>query len=1234
MCPAGYTGTGDTLCFNVDECSTGTHDCGANATCGDTVGSFTCTCDNGYLGDGHTCRAVTGCDTNSGGCDVNATCTGTGPTTNTCACNSGYVGNGVSCTAVDAAITFRHAARRIGATIGTVTLDVVRSSAGLGDATVPYSLSGSCVGTNPDGALYFDHGRAWTALSLTIDPACTPGDTVVVTLGAPSSNGPTPSLGAIATQTLTIVAADACTTNYPQVVIERADDLDSDGVPDLCDDSLAPAGKVSHYLAPSTATASSEWGGGNLIIGNAIVPTPNAAISPTSFIGAHDWNAHCSDVGAWLSNNSQLTQWYSVSFATAVTVDELSLVNFSMVNRDLEWMRGIKQFEVYGSNTVANAPGAAEAVSASMTLLGSYTAQSMNERSWLGPDNRIYGLPQVFRLASPGTYQHYHLRILSSQRPDWSGSYPGDLTGFRKLEFSQYADSLCATNNGGCDANAVCTDTRGQVSCACPLHFYGDGSSCAPLANDPRAIAALDTWVAADVGVELSGSTVSRWHDLSGHHHDFTQSNPSRQPTVEPTGMSGRPALSFVANQNQGLNRPGDLSAPVSICYVARVTGPTVGRVLASYSSNWLLGWYGNVADRAHFEEWVYIGNTSLSPDVITYCGVMTGTQSSFYKNGQLLQTSNNGRGPNGLTVGSWNDGNEPADAQVSEILVFRTALSPAQIAQVNAYLGDKYPSCTDRIRNGDESDVDCGGSCATRCADNKACTVATDCATGQCDSETSTCGAPGVRIYDFTGAEESLVLPAGKTIEIKVWGAGGQNSGYTQLGGGGGGFTSGQLIGAGQTLKVRVGEGANSNSQGPYFGGGGKGGFCGPSGGGGGRSMVALGNGTVLLVAGGGGGAGPGEGAVGGGGCGLNGGGTNAAIGGRGGFFGDGLTPTDGQDGDDSGAAGGGGWYGGEKGTGPGCNVGGAGGGGSCYVAPGVVGGAQLAATGSVPGGLGVVGRGAAGEGGYGWFGPGAHGRVVVSWKAGLSCSVNHGGCDVNAACTDSGQGTVTCTCNAGWSGDGTQCVNTSSAPQSDLRLWVAADRGLVMNGSTVSGWLDQSGLGNDFTQGDPSRQPVVEPTAIHGLPALRFVGALGQTLAMPTDLPAPVTVCYVAQLTGTQRGRVLSGYNNNWLLGWHDRMQERAYFEGWVNGGTAADLAPTAYCATFTGTETRFFKNGQLIAANSGGVQGPNGLYVVHPGEPSDAAVAEILVYDGALSGPSLDAVQSYLVQKYRLQ
>ena len=39
---------------------------------------------------------------------------------------------------------------------------------------------------------------------------------------------------------------------------------------------------------------------------------------------------------------------------------------------------------------------------------------------------------------------------------------------------------------------------------------------------------------------------------------------------------------------------------------------------------------------------------------------------------------------------------------------------------------------CTDKAKNGDESDVDCGGSC-TRCAAGKKCKLATDCASGSC---------------------------------------------------------------------------------------------------------------------------------------------------------------------------------------------------------------------------------------------------------------------------------------------------------------------------------------------------------------------------------------------------------------------------------------------------------------------------------------------------------------------
>lgn len=41
--------------------------------------------------------------------------------------------------------------------------------------------------------------------------------------------------------------------------------------------------------------------------------------------------------------------------------------------------------------------------------------------------------------------------------------------------------------------------------------------------------------------------------------------------------------------------------------------------------------------------------------------------------------------------------------------------------------------SCTDRIKNADETDVDCGGSCATKCGPTKSCAADADCSDGTC---------------------------------------------------------------------------------------------------------------------------------------------------------------------------------------------------------------------------------------------------------------------------------------------------------------------------------------------------------------------------------------------------------------------------------------------------------------------------------------------------------------------
>ena len=44
---------------DIDECVKGSYNCHADATCTNTVGAYTCTCNAGYAGDGGTCTGMT-----------------------------------------------------------------------------------------------------------------------------------------------------------------------------------------------------------------------------------------------------------------------------------------------------------------------------------------------------------------------------------------------------------------------------------------------------------------------------------------------------------------------------------------------------------------------------------------------------------------------------------------------------------------------------------------------------------------------------------------------------------------------------------------------------------------------------------------------------------------------------------------------------------------------------------------------------------------------------------------------------------------------------------------------------------------------------------------------------------------------------------------------------------------------------------------------------------------------
>ncbi|HEY1954060.1 MAG TPA: hypothetical protein VGH28_00560 [Polyangiaceae bacterium] len=63
--------------------------------------------------------------------------------------------------------------------------------------------------------------------------------------------------------------------------------------------------------------------------------------------------------------------------------------------------------------------------------------------------------------------------------------------------------------------------------------------------------------------------------------------------------------------------------------------------------------------------------------------------------------------------------------------------------------------SCTDGIKNGAETDVDCGGPTCAKCKDGSACALATDCASQSCSA-----GICGVREWSVESQGNDLVIP------------------------------------------------------------------------------------------------------------------------------------------------------------------------------------------------------------------------------------------------------------------------------------------------------------------------------------------------------------------------------------------------------------------------------------------------------------------------------------------
>ena len=120
---------------------------------------------------------------------------------------------------------------------------------------------------------------------------------------------------------------------------------------------------------------------------------------------------------------------------------------------------------------------------------------------------------------------------------------------------------------------------------------------------------------------------------------------------------------------------------------------------------------------------------------------------------------------------------------------------------------------------------------------------------------------------------------------------------------------------------------------------------------------------------------------------------------------------------------------------------------------------------------------------------------------------------------------------------------------------------------------------------------------------------------------------ITWSRKLSNGNDGRVVTAYQNNWLLGHHDSTYGDYYAQGWIEGGVATS---DTIWRQYTGNGNistdvwELWINDTLRISNSGGDQGPRGFNVNNQySQYSSAEVAMIAAWNRVLSGDEIKLV-----------
>jgi hypothetical protein len=216
---------------------------------------------------------------------------------------------------------------------------------------------------------------------------------------------------------------------------------------------------------------------------------------------------------------------------------------------------------------------------------------------------------------------------------------------------------------------------------------------------------------------------------------------------------------------------------------------------------------------------------------------------------------------------------------------------------------------------------------------------------------------------------------------------------------------------------------------------------------------------------------------------------------------------------------------------------------------------------------------------------------------------------------------------------------------------LWLRADLGVTLNGSTVSAWADQSGTGNHASQGTAANQPTYSASSGPGgsRPGITFDGAddnlgIGSGLsAVFGGVNAAYTVVVSAKIPGATTASLFSASHSSTAAFF--RLQQlstnlRPFKRDDASNQAAPSFTGPAYgswagiqalCSGTTITvrvdnttpATQAFSAASTATINQASIGSAGGV-----SEPSNAAIWEVIVYSRLLSGAESTQIRDYQV------